>query len=438
MTKLLSWGRYPPRPQVPHAVHWRDEAAPRLAGLAGEFGSTLAYGNGRSYGDSCLAASGHVLHTRGLDRLVAADWKEGRITVEAGMTLGELLAFAVPRGWFLPVTPGTRLATVAGAVANDVHGKNHHVRGTFGRHVRALGLTRSRDGTVRCGPQENGDLFRATVGGLGLTGLMEWVDLQLMPVKSAFIRSVQRRFASLDGYFELSAEHDPRHEYTVAWVDCLAAGASLGRGVFFAGDHAETGALTQPAARPAAVPFTPPVSAVNGLTLRVFNAVYYATHGDRSAPREVPYEPFFYPLDRIAGWNRLYGPAGFQQYQCVIPEPAARPAMREMLAAIAAAGRGSFLAVLKRCGDIASPGLLSFPMPGISLALDFPQHALLHDELFPRLDAIVRSAGGRLYPAKDAHMTAADFRAGYPQWTQLEALRDPAFCSQFWKRVALE
>lgn len=429
---LYSWGRYPAFPQTPHSVAWRQELGAAFAGLAQEHGSLLAYGNGRSYGDSCMASTDHVLHMRGLDRFMAADWQTGVITAEAGVTLDEVLQQSIPRGWFLPVTPGTKYVTLGGAVANDVHGKNHHVRGTFGRHVRRFELLRSDGSRLICSPFENAALFAATVGGLGLTGVIAWVELNLLPIKSSRIDTVTQRFGSLAEFFALSAELDVAHEYTVSWVDCLAG---AGRGVFIAGDHAASGGLDVDQRRKLTVPLTPPISAINSLSLRLFNQTYYRLQPAQRRRALVNYEPYFYPLDGILHWNRIYGPRGFQQYQCVVPQGDAQPVMQALLQAIARSGQGSFLAVLKCCGDLVSPGLMSFPLPGVSLALDFPQHADLDQQLFPRLDAIVREAGGRLYPAKDAHMQGADFRRFYPRWEQVEALRDPALSSRFWQRV---
>lgn len=431
---LYSWGHYPSAPQGRHACSWRSEVAALLNRVHAAYESTLPYGNGRSYGDSCLAASNQVLHMRSLDRFIQVDWQQGIVRAESGVTLSEILAVAIPQGWFLSVTPGTQFATLGGAIANDVHGKNHHLRGTFGNHVRSLGLSRHGSALLTCSLVENPELFAATIGGLGLTGVITWAEIQLMPIRSSQIDSTVVRFDNLAEFFALSTELDHQHEYSVAWVDCLAKGSQAGRGVFVVGDHARYGSLEVDSRLKLRVPLRPPVSLINKLSLSAFNAVYWRAHPARRTCKRGSYEPFFYPLDRILHWNRIYGRGGFQQYQCVIPDAAAEVAMRELLGAISDSGQGSFLAVLKRCGDMASPGLLSFPLPGTSLALDFPQKTNLVP-LFSRLDAIVREAGGRLYPAKDAHMSGSDFRQAYPAWEQLEGLRDPSLMSRFWKRV---
>jgi FAD/FMN-containing dehydrogenase len=434
---LYSWGRFPRLPQRGHSCTWLDELPAQLTRIIDSHRSSLPFGNGRSYGDSCLASSDQVLHMNTLDRLIEADWENGTLRVEAGISLAAVLAVAIPQGWFLPVTPGTQFATIGGAIANDVHGKNHHVRGTFGRHVRSFGLLRHGEVPMVCSPDTHAELFAATIGGLGLTGVIAWADIQLIPIRASQIDFTVQRFANLAEFFSLSAELDHQHEYSVAWVDCLAKGADTGRGVFIAGNHAQYGSLEVGQRSKLSMPLTPPVSLINNLSLSAFNSAYWRLHPSQRTQKRSRYEPFFYPLDRVLHWNRIYGRRGFQQYQCVIPDANAEGAMAELLAAIADSGQGSFLAVLKRCGDIQSPGLLSFPLPGISLALDFPQSDTLENVVFPRLDDIVRAAGGRLYPAKDAHMSGRDFRQAYPAWEQLEALRDPSLMSRFWKRVTL-
>ncbi|KWF03469.1 FAD-binding oxidoreductase [Burkholderia pseudomultivorans] len=435
MPKVLSWGHYPAQPQTPHDVAWRNALPATWSHVAGAHETTLAFGNGRSYGDSCLAASGHVLRTRAMDRLISANWETGVLRAEPGITLEQILEVAIPRGWMLPVTPGTKYATLGGAIANDVHGKNHHVRGTFGCHVRRFMLARSDGALLECAADTNAGLYAATIGGLGLTGFILWAEIQLMPVRSSQIDVLSVRFGNLDEFFALSEALDPVHEYSVAWVDCLGQGERLGRGIFMAGDHAADGPLEVDRRGKHTVPFTFPAPIFNKATLRVFNGLYYHRQKTREVRSTVSYDRYFYPLDSLLEWNRIYGRRGFQQYQCVVPRAVARDATREMLRMIAESGTGSFLAVLKRCGEIRSPGLLSFPMEGTSLALDFPQRDEQNQRLFAVLDTIVSKAGGRIYPAKDAHMSGEDFRAAYPDWKQLETLRDPALLSSFWDRV---
>ena len=350
------------------------------------------------------------------------------------MLLSEILAVFVPRGWFLPVTPGTRYVTVGGAIANDVHSKNHHGAGTFGCHVHRFELLRS-DGSRRvCSRHEHAEWFAATVGGLGLTGLITWAEIELRRIPGVHIDVVNRRFVGLDEFFAHNAELEARHEYTVAWIDCLA---DKPRGIFMAGDHAETPGFTGAPARGdggPAVPFKPPISLINSLSLHAFNFAYY--HRPVPAQGRVHYAPFFYPLDGVRHWNRLYGRRGFFQYQFVVPQTE-RAALDEIFATIAASGQGSFLAVLKTFGELPSPGMLSFPKAGATLALDFPNHGEATLALFARLDAIVEAAGGRLYAAKDARMAGDFFQRSYPRLGEFAAYLDPRFASDFSRRVGI-
>lgn len=429
---LLGWGRYPQTPQASRRVAWQVEIADAIRSTAHP---TLAHGNGRSYGDSCLAASGTVVHMNRLTRVIAADWTSGVLRAEAGITLGEILELSVPKGWFLPVTPGTKFVTLGGAVANDVHGKNHHRAGTFGRHVRAFELHRSDMESRLCSPALNTELFNATIGGLGLTGIMSWIELQLVPINGPSVDTVTVRFGSLEAFFDLAARFDESHDYGVAWVDCLASGRNLGRGIYIAARHASGDGPTHPPSKRFRVPFTPPVPVVNGVTTRLFNPLHWHMAPARETSRTMHFDPYFYPLDGIHEWNRLYGNNGFQQFQCVIPEEQSEAGISSVLKTVARSGLASFLTVLKRCSDIPSPGILSFPMKGVTLAIDFAQSARLANGLLPELDRIVHEHGGRLYPAKDAHMSARDFQSAYPAWKQVETLRDPALNSAFWKRV---
>lgn len=431
---LVAWGRVHPGRQRVAAPAWPSELAAAARASAGVGGTTLARGLGRSYGDSGLNLGGGVVAMAGLDRAIAFDRRAGVLRADAGMSLDAVLRMAVPAGWFLPVTPGTKFVTLGGAVANDVHGKNHHVAGCFGRHVRKLALWRSDRGLIECCPEEEPELFRATIGGLGLTGIMLWVELALLPVRSSLMTVENHRFDGLDGFFRLSGE-SAGWPYTVAWVDTLATGAGLGRGVFSRGRHADAGPLAAHRGGGPSVPFDAPGLLLNRWTVGAFNRLYHARPGATFRGTQ-PYDPFFYPLDRLRSWNRLYGPRGFYQWQCVVPPGAARQAVRELLERIARSGEASFLAVLKEFGDLPSPGLLSFPAAGTTLALDFPNRGGRTLALLADLDRVVADAGGRLYPAKDGRMPAAMFRAGYPAWRHLETLRDPLLLSSFWRRVA--
>jgi FAD/FMN-containing dehydrogenase len=425
---LGSWGRVSWPVQRVIALDADTRTLPACDGA-----TMLPRGNGRSYGDSNLNPGGVLLDARPLNRVHAFDADAGTLDCGAGLLLADLLALVVPRGWFLPVTPGTQYVTVGGAIANDVHGKNHHVAGTFGDHVLAFELLRS-DGSVRtCSPQENAPWFAATVGGLGLTGVVTRATLRLRRIPGPWIDAQTLRFRSLDEFFALSAESQ-RHEYAAAWIDCAAGGAKRARGVFERGGHAAHGAPAPRERTPLRVPFTPPVSLVNRATLKAFNAAYFHRHAEHARAFR-PYRAFLYPLDGILEWNRLYGPRGFYQYQCVVPRDAAPHALGALLDAIATSGLGSMLAVLKQFGDAPARGLLSFPMAGSTLALDFPNRGARLHALFAELDAIVRDAGGRLYPAKDGRMDGAMFRAGYPRWREFVHFVDPCFSSGFWRRV---
>ncbi|MFD2237313.1 FAD-binding oxidoreductase [Aureimonas populi] len=405
---------------------------------SGPEGSLLPFGNGRSYGDSCHNDEGLLIDTRGASRILSFDAASGILEAQAGVLLCDITRHVAPAGWFLPVTPGTQFVTLGGAIANDVHGKNHHRRGTFGRWVEALELQRSdRPGPVLCTREENADLFAATIGGMGLTGLVTRATIRLLRVASLDIDQTTTRFDRLDDYFDLAPAADERHEYAVAWVDSLKRGRSLGRGHLICGDHAASGSRSGIARPPLArIPFTPPVSPLRGLALGAFNEAYFRKAPPGVSTARVPFDAFFYPLDRLGGWNRLYGPRGLHQHQSVLPAAGGPAAVRALLECATAHRHGSFLTVLKRFGDLQSPGLLSFPRAGYTLTLDFPHRGEATLALLSELDAITVSAGGAVNPYKDARMSPQTFQASFPGWRALEALRDPAMMSDFWRRTA--
>ncbi|MGL4441163.1 MAG: FAD-binding protein [Bosea sp. (in: a-proteobacteria)] len=395
----------------------------------------LAYGNGRSYGDSCLIDAGSIIDTAELSNIISFDTQTGLIIAEAGVLLSSILDLCVPQGWFLPVTPGTRFVTIGGAVANDVHGKNHHALGTFGCHVAWFDLVRSDGSVHRCSASANSALFAATIGGMGLTGLITRIALQLIPIKGPLMAQDTIPFANLGSFFDIAARSDISHDYTVAWIDSMAAGMQLGRGVFFRANHADEPGKVQAQRTIPFLPFTPPVSLLNRATLTAFNALYRAAQGKTLTSANVPYQPFFYPLDRISGWNRAYGPKGLRQFQTVVPMAVARDAIADMLKATHRAGEASFLTVLKLFGDKVSPGMMSFPQAGATLTLDFPYRGPRTDMLLAELDQITVNAKGRVNPYKDARMSPTMFEASFPQWREFAKHTDPAFTSNFWRRV---
>ncbi|CDX12694.1 FAD linked oxidase [Mesorhizobium sp. ORS 3324] len=414
-----------------------DKAIALLKSGAAKPGSLLAYGNGSSYGDSCQNDAGAVVDMRPLDRIRAFNAETGVIEADAGVLLSDIIAHAAPYGFFPAVVPGTQFVTLGGAVANDVHGKNHHRRGTFGCHVESLILLRSDGRTYRCSTTDNAPLFRATIGGMGLTGLILSASIRLMRVPSLDVVEKVTRFRDLAEFFDLAEAADQANEYAVAWIDQLAGGHGRGRGLLFTGNHAERGShAASRAGSRLSVPVQPPFNALNRPFLAVFNAAYRWKKSRSSAPRQAGYQGFFFPLDGVRDWNRLYGPRGFFQHQSVVPEAAARRTVPALLEAARQAGQGSFLTVLKRFGSVSSPALLSFPRPGYTLTLDFPNRGEKTLRLLDDLDRITVEAGGAVNPYKDARMAPETFAASFPEWQRLEALRDPAFLSGFWARTA--
>ncbi len=427
-----SWGRYPKLSADVSPIYWTTDfplAKPPASKM-------LPVGMGRSYGDSCLLEDGTLVATRGLDRLLSFNPETGLLRCEAGTTLAEILDFAVPRGWFLPVTPGTKYVTLGGAIANDIHGKNHHVAGTIGRHVPRFELVRSTGERFECSPRDNPSWFKATIGGLGLTGLITWAELQLRPIVSRKINYEGIKFVGIDEFVALSQAGQHR-EYTVAWIDCVSTGKNFCRGIFMQGDHSEVPDQLRPTPEPKlALPVDLPNFMLNHFTVGAFNTAYYNKQLTKQKVALVDYEPFFYPLDKVLHWNRGYGKEGLLQFQCVMPwEPAHQHGIIEIMKAITQSGLASFLAVIKVFGDVTSPGLMSFPAPGITLALDFPIREEVSFDLCERLAIITAEHGGRMYPAKDARMSAAHFQQFYPQWQDFARYIDPNFASSFWNRV---
>lgn len=437
---LRSWGLpgpYPHHALVPDIHNLASFDPLRKAGASDPRASYLAVGNGRSYGDVGLNPRHGAVLTSGWDRVVQFDPACGTVTCESGLSLGQLIAATLPAGWFPAVVPGTRHVTIGGAIANDVHGKNHHVAGSFGDHVQWIDLWRSDRGRVRCSGSEMPDLFRATLGGLGMTGIILRAGLRLRRVSSGWMQVQTTRFVDLAQFFEINAEREKTHEYTVAWIDCLPHGGRAGRGIYYAATHvdepAEKKTVVPPQRKPFAMPFAPPWPLINRVTLEAFNFAYWLRANEGESRH--PLHPFFFPLDSLQHWNRIYGSQGLYQFQCVVPFQPAPETVQALLEVISRARQGSFLAVLKTFGERVAPGWMSFARPGVTLALDFPNRGFATRRLFDQLASIVREAGGALYPAKDALMPSRLFQEAYPRWEQLEAMRDPRCNSAFWRRV---
>ncbi len=431
MRAVSSWGRLSREMHATVDLGERARIAPTVQTCPKP---ALAGGNGRSYGDVGLNPGGTLLTTGNLDRFIEFDEQRGEIECEAGVLLKDIIDLALPRGWFPPVAPGTQLVTVGGAIANDVHGKSHGRSGSFGNTVKRLTLVRTDGTTIECSAEHNADWFAATVGGMGLTGVISSARLRLQPVAGPWIDAETLYFDSLQDFFALSASAEKECEYSAAWIDCVRHPRDLVRGFFFRGNHSsdETPA---PRSRSTLFPFTPPLSLVNGISVRVFNELYcFAKRAGARRKRE-HCAHFLFPLDNIRGWNKVYGPRGFYQYQCVVPATTQLDATQELLDAIARSGSGSFLTVLKTFGDVPPRGMLSFPMAGTTLAVDFPNHGAATLALFDTLNSVVLAAGGRLYAAKDAAMPRAMFMAGYPRLAEFLPFRDPGISSAMSRRL---
>ena len=439
---LSGWGRYPVLDCRLERLHERAD----LDTLAARSGTLIARGNGRSYGDAALNPE-LTLSMLALNRLQAFDPATGMLTCEAGVLLADILETFVPRGWFPPVVPGTRLVTVGGMIAADVHGKNHPRDGSFGNHVDALTLATAGGETRECDRTVNSDLFRATIGGMGLTGVILSARLRLRPVTSAFVMQETLAARDLDETMDLF-EASGDWPYRAAWIDGLARGAQRGRALVTRGRFADravppAGAALRPrpppAARRARVPVDAPAAFLNRVSVGVFNELQYRHGSSAAGERPVHCDRFFFPLDRLDGWNRLYGRRGLVQYQCVLPRKESAAGLAALLERVAAAGQGPFLAVLKLLGA-AEGGLISFPMEGYTLALDFPlRRGTL--TLLDALDEITHACGGRVYLAKDARCAQRWVAQGYPGYAAFRNFRSAAaqsrYASALSRRLAL-
>lgn len=410
--------------------NWVEDIAGSLPG-----GTFLPVGNARSYGDVGLYHNRSV-SALALNRLMSWDPDTGVLECEAGVLLSEIQSIFVKQGWMLAVTPGTSFVTVGGAVANDVHGKDHHFAGTFGDHVLGFTLIRSTGEELLCSPTQNAEMFRATIGGLGLTGFIASVRIQLRAVAGPYFDAEVISYQNLGEFFALSEETESEGwQASVSWFDCSTSRA--GRGSFTRGNSSQRKweGSPEPGGLGLSVPVTPPISLVNKISLDAFNTVYFHMQRLASGRKQVHYREFYYPLDGVRNWNRIYGPKGFFQYQSVVPMESAQAATEEMLSVIRKSGQGSFLGVLKTFADREPAGMLSFARHGVTLALDFPNRGEKTEKLFQSLDKIVSEAGGALNPSKDARMSREMFQAGFPRIAEFAEFRDPQIFSDFSKRV---
>lgn len=430
-TQISGWGNYPVIESTPFTARHINEIPQIIQSVQQHTASIspppslIASGLRRSYGDSALAE--HTLQTRTLNHFLSFDDTHGIVHCAAGVSLAELLNVFVPKGWFLPVTPGTQFVTVGGAIASDVHGKNHHLDGCFSQHIINLTLCVASGEEISCSLTQHRELFLATCGGMGLTGIITSATLKLIPIESAFINEATWKTDHLAETLELFEAHQST-TYSVAWIDCLTKGKHLGRSLLMLGEHAsqqhrENSEKNFQTASPSqlSVPINMPSALLNSLTVKAFNTLYYHKTRQKKSQRIVHYAPYFYPLDSIQNWNRLYGKKGFTQYQFVLPKAAGLKGLTEILTQIVNSKRGSFLAVLKVFGAH-NANYLSFPMEGYTLAIDFKIDPTLFDFL-AQLDQIVLHYGGRIYLAKDARMSEQTFKQSYPNWEIFQTVR---------------
>ena len=418
--RLSGWGRT--SPSIADVVTPRDEE--EVATLLASSPSVIARGLGRSYGDPAQLAGGLVLDNRGFTGIGPID-VAGVVQVGAGVSIDELLAVMVPLGWFMPVTPGTRQVTIGGAVAADVHGKNHHVDGSIAAHVLAMRLV-TPTGIVTVTPDDDAALFWATMGAMGLTGFVSSVTLRMLRIETDQVLVDTTRYADLDSVMAAMSSGDADYRYSVAWVDCMTKGAHMGRAILTRGDHAraedlDERSLAGPRASRLAVPNVVPSGLLNTASIKVFNELWYRSARDGMGKAH-SLSSFFHPLDGVNDWNRLYGKRGFVQYQFCVPDESAQTVV-DAIATLSSSGVASFLGVLKRFGD-ADAGPLSFPTRGWTLALDLPVGSSMLPEVLDRLDDMVLEGDGRIYLAKDARLDPTTFASMYPRLDEFLAVKD--------------
>ncbi len=432
--KIYGWGRYP----TIDAQVLLPQTQSDCVGFLKSNQIILPRGGACSYGDS--ANSSTVIQSDYLDHFIEFNESTGVLTCEAGVSIREMLELIVPKGWFVPVTPGSSFVTLGGAIASDVHGKNHHLSGTFSEHLLSFDLLLGTGEIIKVARDSYPDLFRATCGGMGLTGIVLSASIQLKPIASSQIHQTTIKASCLEAVCE-QFEANHTSTYSVAWIDCLASGRQLGRSLLMLGEHIQDGILEIGKKKNLDMPLNMPSSILNHYSIKAFNSFYYHRIFSKTKIELVSFEPYFYPLDAIGNWNRLYGQAGFVQYQFVLPKTVGVKGMRKILEVIVSSGKGSFLAVLKVFGK-ANENFLSFPIEGYTLALDFKMSEETV-QLIKLLDSMVVEMGGRIYLTKDALMTETSFKNTYPQWEQFEEVRAKygaigKFASSQSKRLGLQ
>jgi FAD/FMN-containing dehydrogenase len=436
--KISGWGKYP----FVNAKVFRPERYKDFNPFPNRL-PALARGCGRSYGDASLLEAGAIFNMLHFNKMLGFDQQTGMLHVQAGATLDEILKVFVPRGWFLAVTPGTKFVTIGGAIASNVHGKNHHIDGAFGKFVKEMRILLADNTSIICSAESNRDIFMATLGGGGLTGIILDAKIQLKPIQNAYINQYNVKTKNFWEAFEIFDGYDQQYTYSVAWIDCLASGKNLGKSVVMFGNHAEKSFSNEPLKchndPKLAIPFHFPSFSLNKLSVKAFNALYYAKQLHKEKKFTEHYDSFFYPLDALHHWNRIYGKKGFLQWQCVIPAQHSKSGMEEILKKISKSGYASFLAVLKKMA--AEEGILHFPVDGYTLALDFTYKKGVF-QFMDALDEIVLKYKGRIYLTKDARLSAASFQKMYPEaekWKRIKKEIDPKnkFQSNQAKRIGL-
>ncbi len=411
---ISGWGMYP---KIESTV-LRFETEQALTNLIEEYSGLVPRGNGRSYGDSALSPV--TVDVKPKNYFLSFDESSGLLHVQAGALLSDILEIFVPKGWFLKITPGTKLITVGGAIASDVHGKNHHIEGCFSESVREFRIVTANGTIINCNRESTPDLWKATCGGMGLTGVILDAKIYLKKIKSKYIDQTTIKTKNLRETFDAFEEFKDK-PYSVAWIDCLARGNATGKSLLMVGDFSDVSSLGYRLKPQKTIPFNFPSFTLNKLSVKAFNKLYYGKVRKKVTKQRIDIDAFFYPLDAIGHWNRIYGKNGFTQYQFILPKAHSYEGLKEILATIADSGKGSFLAVLKLYGK-PNNNWLSFPLEGYSLALDFKIEKGLF-ELLDKLDEIVNKYHGRIYLTKDVRVSRETFEKGYPQIEKFRQFR---------------